>query len=348
MGKVIRLKRDDDEGDGIKETKRERVETADNAIKLEMDMDMAQRFLDLLGKKHVFQTFDDVPGRDIRELAIILHGTLDQRSDQLCKLNLLRAGVFATLNETDYRGKCKENIKRIRAVTLDLDGEPLEPVKTCKLQPHIIVESSPGKYHCYWLVRDLPCHQFEDVQRSIAKKFDGDPAVALLTHNARIPGFYHCKKEPFFRTRIIEVNEREKYSGEEILAEFPPLKKAHKPSGSRKGSAVLYAGSPLKSAEAFVRQVYAREGAHCLAHYRGNFYAWVSSHYEQEGDDLLRSKAYEYLDKQVTINKEDNKYKPFNPDQTKVNRVRCAEGGGGAGFQAEPAVLVRQAGARQG
>src|SRR5262249_29483493 len=104
-------------------------------------------------------------------------GSLAEHAGTLKQLNGLGAGIFIAVNETDGHGRKRENIKQVRAVTLDLDGEPLDPVRQCALKPHIFVESSPGRYHCYWRVRGLAVDQFEDVQRAIAKRFDGDPAI---------------------------------------------------------------------------------------------------------------------------------------------------------------------------
>ncbi|MBK7793121.1 MAG: hypothetical protein IPJ62_11745 [Betaproteobacteria bacterium] len=51
----------------------------------------------------------------------------------------------------------------MRAVFLDLDGAPLAPVLAAGLEPHIVVESSPGKFHVYWQTDDCPLDQFERV-----------------------------------------------------------------------------------------------------------------------------------------------------------------------------------------
>jgi hypothetical protein len=187
-----------------------------------IDLEAAERFLGLLrATRCTFQTFDDDAERQDRKLASILHGSLAKHAATLQHLNDRGAGVFVAVNQTDGQGRKRENIKQIRAVTLDLDGEPLDPVKQCALKPHIIVESSPGRYHCYWRVKGLALELFEDVQRAVAKRFDGDPEIAKLTHVARLPGFYHCKGEPF-RTHVVEVNDLADYGAEEIVGEFPP------------------------------------------------------------------------------------------------------------------------------
>jgi hypothetical protein len=102
-------------------------------------------------------------------------------------LNRKGAGVYVTVNETDGKGRQKKNITRARALFTDLDGAPLESVTESTLEPHIVVKSSPGKFHCYWSVKDVALEQFERLQKALAARFDGDPAVCDL------PGCCACR-----------------------------------------------------------------------------------------------------------------------------------------------------------
>ena len=87
-----------------------------------------------------------------------LHGTIEEHLKTLTKLNKKGAGIYFTVNETNLKGRTTEHIKRVRAVFIDLDGYPLP--KKFELQPHMIVETSPKKYHCYWLCNDVPLVSF--------------------------------------------------------------------------------------------------------------------------------------------------------------------------------------------
>jgi hypothetical protein len=98
---------------------------AHRAPETEIDLEVAARFLEILGAKRcTFQTFDDNAERKNRKLARILHGNLDEHADQLARSNRLGAGIFVAVNQTDSEGRKRENIKRVRAVTADLDGVP--------------------------------------------------------------------------------------------------------------------------------------------------------------------------------------------------------------------------------
>ena len=50
--------------------------------------------------------------------------------------------------------------------------------------------------------------------------------------------------------------------------------------------------------------------------YRGSFYEWVGTHYEESDSVHLRSRLYKFLNEAVTP-----KGNPFNPTQHKVNQI---------------------------
>lgn len=149
------------------------------------------------------QTFDDDKVRKNMGLARVFHGTLDQYLDDLTKLQSQGAGVFMMINEGDgviHTGnktcRCASNVIHVRSLFADLDGAPLGPLLECS-QPDIIVESSPGKWHCYYLTSDCPLGEFSLRQKQIAQKFNSDPKVHDLPRVMRLPGFWHQKETPF-------------------------------------------------------------------------------------------------------------------------------------------------------
>jgi len=135
-------------------------------------------------------------------------------------LNEQGAGVFLTINETDGKGRKATNIKKVRAVFADLDGAPLKPV--LEYSPSMVVESSPGRYHAYWLTDDVPLDEFRSLQKSIIVKFGSDIKVHDLPRVMRVPGYHWNKEDPGFMTRIISTNGR-KYSFDELKVMFPPV-----------------------------------------------------------------------------------------------------------------------------
>lgn len=115
--------------------------------------------------------------------------------------------IFFTLNSTDGRGVKRENMVTARCLPLDLDGAPLP--KEFEIKPHLIVNTSPGKFQCFWPIRaskDLAA--YEDVARRLAAHYGGDAAVCDISHVFRAAGFIHWKGLPF-RSRIIKLSEFE-------------------------------------------------------------------------------------------------------------------------------------------
>ena len=118
--------------------------------------EMADQFLTAIDpstKAFTFQTFDDNKDRQAKALTRVMNGTLDQHWETLCKLSSDGAGVFVTINQTDLKGRKASNIIKIRALWVDTDGADNSPIIEY-LQPHLVVESSPGNFHDYLLVKN--------------------------------------------------------------------------------------------------------------------------------------------------------------------------------------------------
>ena len=174
-------------------------------------------FLEHFIGQNTFQTFDDSTLKR-RELSRVYHSynplNLDAKNNK-------GAGIFLNINETDGKGRKKQNNIRVRAVFADLDGAPLGAI--LEYHPSMVVETSPGKYHTYWFTDDVPLDQFTNLLKAIANKFNSDPKVCILTAVLRVPGFYHCKGEPTL-SRVLYTSEN-RYSFDELKAMFPSTPK---------------------------------------------------------------------------------------------------------------------------
>lgn len=181
-----------------------------------IDLSAAARFLDLVaeGEAVTFQTFAD-RGKGGAQ-ARILHGYLDEHAVELQRLNAAGAGIFWMVNYGDGKGRTAANVTGVRALFVDLDGAPLAPVVACGVQPHAVVESSPGRFHAYWLVTGCTREQFAGLQKALAAKFDGDSSVHDLPRVMRLPGFVHRKGEPF-TTRVLEMQQIQPYPVDELV-----------------------------------------------------------------------------------------------------------------------------------
>jgi uncharacterized protein (DUF927 family) len=201
--------------------------------KQQLDIEQARQFIArLTGSADTavtFQTFADTAKsksadsakyrerdqeREGRRLKKILHGTITEHAAALTHLNQRGAGVFVAVNETDLHGREADNIVRVRAVFADFDdaaAKPMEQIKALPLTPHIVVESSAGKAHAYWLVSDCALDDFKGMQQQIAKTLCSDRAINDLSRVMRLPGFIHQKGEPF-PVRIVDTTDTFAYA----------------------------------------------------------------------------------------------------------------------------------------
>ena len=180
---------------------------------MKADLVLTEKFLQTLDSEGIFtfQTFGEGKNKN-QQLSRVLHGTLAKHQIELEALNKKGAGIFVMVNQGDgvvrigsKTCRTNANVTRIRAVFVDLDGSPLEPILEAGAPPNIIVKSSPGRWHAYWCVNDCPLEQFKSAQTALANRFDGDPSVVDLARVMRLPGFHH-RKGPHVMTTIYEEN----------------------------------------------------------------------------------------------------------------------------------------------
>ncbi len=177
-----------------------------------IDLAMAARFLSCLDPDGAF-TFQTFPEGGVEGAPQVLHGSFSDLAGILEAKNNLGHGIFVMVNKGDGqthsgRRSCRTNanVVAVRAVFLDLDGPSPTPLLDANPPPAVVVESSPGRYHAYWFVRDCDLAEFSSTQKALASKFDGDEKVHDLARVMRIPGFIHRKGEPFL-SRVLTLED---------------------------------------------------------------------------------------------------------------------------------------------
>jgi predicted P-loop ATPase len=229
---------------------------------LEIDLSEAARFLNLLDEgatEFTFQTFDDNADRQDRKLTRILHGTLEEHAEILTRMNNLGAGIYVMVQQGDGRGRRNENVTRIRAVFQEDDGEG----RRLPLDPHIVNQTSPGKYQRYLLTDGPSVEEFSAVQECLIANYGSDKNAKDPAQVLRLPGFYHQKVDSRkgltgkpFMVRIVHESGALPYTREQMLKALPPI--------DRKGNGSHTAGEgtvkiedctckALRSALAFMR-----------------------------------------------------------------------------------------------
>lgn len=144
-------------------------------------------------------------------------------------VNPHRCGVYWTVNPLAPGATARKahQVARVAAVFIDLDGSPLPEV--FPLPPTAVVETSPGRYHVYWSVTDLPKEEFSRVQQHLSAQFGADPVVNDLPRLMRLPGYWHGKHEERFLSRLVETRVDARYTRADLLRAFPDLQEALAP-----------------------------------------------------------------------------------------------------------------------
>ena len=178
------------------------------------DLTAAQHFLNWLDpttSEFCFRTFDDKKKNG--QLTKNFTGTLTEHLPVFGDRNKAGAGVFVIINKGGHRD---ENITRIRYVFADTDGAPLAPL-TKALEPHLVIESSPERYHVYWRVIGCEPEIFRSIQEAIADKFGTDKVIKNPSRVMRLPGYFHQKATPFQVKFVSENEELAIYTLDQII-----------------------------------------------------------------------------------------------------------------------------------
>lgn len=153
-------------------------------------------------------------------------GTLKDLWPTLIKHNQDGNAVFMMVNQSDGKGTKDENVIKVKAFFLDYDGDDWGHISLSdlllkfKLRPHIVVKTSPGRYHVYWKVSDCALDQFKRIQQALAANFGSDPKVANLARVMRVPGTYNHKNpnEPFLTELAYCDESHPGYSANEFVS----------------------------------------------------------------------------------------------------------------------------------
>ncbi len=143
----------------------------------------------------------------------------DKMQEELINCQAHRCAIYFMINQGDGVPKdpttgilnCgrNENVTSLRALCIDTDSGDVEIVKEklegLQLAPHYIIESSPNKFHIYFLINPEDANpqniqRWRTIQHFLANLTPGlDSSVAKECQVLRLPGFFNLKpgRNPF-------------------------------------------------------------------------------------------------------------------------------------------------------
>ncbi|MDM0876299.1 phage/plasmid primase, P4 family [Clostridium perfringens] len=133
--------------------------------------------------------------------------------------NEANRGIFFVVNSG---GNSDRKINKINAQFFECDTlsleEQLENISKFPLEPSIIVQTKKS-LHVYFLIKNGKVEKFRDIQKKLAKHFNGDGSCINESRVMRVPGFYHCKEEPVM-VKCIKFNPNLFYTQEDLEREL--------------------------------------------------------------------------------------------------------------------------------
>lgn len=185
------------------------------------------KYLELLdpeAEKFLFACFDY---RKIKKGRTI-YGPFQDSIKRLTELNDESYCVYVTVNETKAAKRDFDSIIRARAVWVEDDNVVDKPRDDFPIKPSMIVESSKGKFHYYWLTSTKKIDEWDAVMATMVNKWGCDNKAKDRARVLRLPGFKHNKdlSNPF-ETKLVYYSDQ-RYSWLEIKSVFPPEKKEEK------------------------------------------------------------------------------------------------------------------------
>lgn len=141
------------------------------------------------------------------------------KSKVLMAHNEANRGIFFVVNSG---GNSDRKINKINAQFFECDTlsleEQLENISKFPLEPSIIVQTKKS-LHVYFLIKNGKVEKFRDIQKKLAKHFNGDGSCINESRVMRVQGFYHCKEEPV-RVKCIKFNPNLFYTQEDLEREL--------------------------------------------------------------------------------------------------------------------------------
>jgi putative DNA primase/helicase len=152
-----------------------------------------------------------------------ISGKLEKKEKLLRKHNAENRGIFFFMNSG---GSEQADINRINAHFMEIDDisfeEQIERIEKFDLEPSLIVKTQKS-FHVYWLTKPgAKVDNFRYIQRQLVAYFGADAQNINANRVLRVPGFYHCKKEPVM-VQCVKFNPELRYTQEELSAHLPDV-----------------------------------------------------------------------------------------------------------------------------
>jgi len=138
-------------------------------------------------------------------------GILDQElGEKLVAANVDGMEISMLINRANGGGRKSSDITDIVAVFADFDDSDRtkeQLLEELPIEPHLLVQTSPGNFHAYWLVKGCRVDQFKSVQKALAQQLGSDMNVCDPSRVMRMPGTINWKRDEPFLVKIVHMDD---------------------------------------------------------------------------------------------------------------------------------------------
>lgn len=140
--------------------------------------------------------------------------------------------------------RIKANAGEVITLWGDLDGAA---VPNGSLLPTAVVESSPGRYHCYWRLSDaIPPETAERLNQRLALKIGADTSGFDLSQLLRVPGTKNHKYEDCPLVEVRDLDGALSYAPSELERLLPTHEEGHAGEDTGDGPPVMLSPDALR------------------------------------------------------------------------------------------------------
>lgn len=129
--------------------------------------------------------------------------------------------IHVTVQEMLGHDRKAENLKRIRVVFAEMDQPQAAP---WPVDPSFSVNTSPDKWHHYWLVQNMDPLTFRGIMQRMVDSYGSDQGVIDYSRVLRLAGTLHLKGAPYRVGLVLWTGEH--YPAQNLVSAFPPVVRA--------------------------------------------------------------------------------------------------------------------------
>lgn len=170
-----------------------------------------------------------------------------------------RSNIYISVNTIapGRRSRRRDDIGIVRHVFLDVDADAMAVLSRIEQRddlpaPSCLLNSSPGRLHVLWRVRDFDRHNAESLQRQLALELGADRAATACSQLTRLPGFHNQKYQPPHRVSAAYTTPKRVF----IPSDFPTRRFNPPPLRiARRRTSAASPASRLERARAYLSEV---------------------------------------------------------------------------------------------